>query len=177
MADALQQSDIDALLDDAQFPALDEWLAARLELSAQDIGTLVVQVGGVLASDMPQEEADDQLVEVLVERARTAEKKFTKKQIDALYPEARELVAGLRSALAEQAAKRPRHRRRHRGSALLQTTTSSIRRASTGRSCARSKICTTTLRACCRRRCRALCARWSTSTRPLLTRRPTPSLS
>ena len=104
MADALQQSDIDALLDDAQFPALDEWLAARLELSAQDIGTLVVQVGGVLASDMPQEEADDQLVEVLVERARTAEKKFTKKQIDALYPEARELVAGLRSALAEQAA-------------------------------------------------------------------------
>ena len=103
MADALQQSDIDALLDDAQFPALDEWLAARLELSKQDIGTLVVQVGGVLASDMPQEEADDQLVEVLVERARTAEKKFTKKQIDALYPEARELVAGLRSALAEQA--------------------------------------------------------------------------
>ena len=104
MADALQQSDIDALLDGPQFPALNEWLAARLGLSAQDIGTLVVQVGGVLASDMPQEEADDQLVEVLVERARTAEKKFTKKQIDALYPEARELVAGLRSALAEQAA-------------------------------------------------------------------------
>lgn len=104
MADALQQSDIDALLDGPQFPALDEWLAARLELSKQDIGTLVVQVGGVLASDMPQEEANDQLIEVLVERARTAEKKFTKKQIDALYPEARELVAGLRGALAEQAA-------------------------------------------------------------------------
>jgi flagellar motor switch protein FliM len=103
MADALQQSDIDALLDGPQFPALNEWLAARLGLSAQDIGTLVVQVGGVLASDMPQEEADDQLAEVLVERARTAEKKFTKKQIDALYPEVRELVAGLRSALAEQA--------------------------------------------------------------------------
>lgn len=104
MADILPQGEIDALLDDAQFPALDEWLATRLELSAQDIGTLVVQVGGVLASDMPQDEADEQLVEVLVERARTAEKKFTKKQIGALYPEVRELVAGLRSALAEQAA-------------------------------------------------------------------------
>lgn len=104
MADILPQGEIDALLDDAQFPALNEWLATRLELSAQDIGTLVVQVGGVLASDMPQDEADEQLVEVLVERARTAEKKFTKKQIGALYPEVRELVAGLRSALAEQAA-------------------------------------------------------------------------
>jgi len=104
LADILPQGEIDALLDDAQFPALNEWLATRLELSAQDIGTLVVQVGGVLASDMPQDEADEQLVEVLVERARTAEKKFTKKQIGALYPEVRELVAGLRSALAEQAA-------------------------------------------------------------------------
>jgi len=104
MADTLLQGEIDALLDGPQFLALNEWLATRLELSAQDIGTLVVQVGGVLASDMPQDEADQQLVEVLVERARTAEKKFTKKQIDALYPEARELVAGLRSALAEQVA-------------------------------------------------------------------------
>lgn len=104
MADTLPQGEIDALLDGPQFPALNEWLATRLELSAQDIGTLVVQVGGVLASDMPQDEADEQLVEVLVERARTAEKKFTKKQIGALYPEVRELVAGLRSALAEQPA-------------------------------------------------------------------------
>lgn len=104
MADTFPQVEIDALLDGLQFPALYEWLATRLELSAQDIGTLVVQVGGVLASDMSQDEADEQLVEVLVERARTAEKKFTKKQIGALYPEVRELVSGLRSALAEQAA-------------------------------------------------------------------------
>ena len=102
MADTLPQGEIDALLDGPQFPALNEWLATRLELSPQDIGTLVVQVGGVLASDMPQDEADEQLVEVLVERARTAEKKFTKEQIDALYPEVRELVAGLHSAQAEQ---------------------------------------------------------------------------
>jgi flagellar motor switch protein FliM len=102
MADTLPQGEIDALLDGPQFPALNEWLATRLELSAQDIGTLVVQVGGVLASDMPQDEAHEQLVEVLVERARTAEKKFTKEQIDALYPEVRELVAGLHSAQAEQ---------------------------------------------------------------------------
>ena len=62
MADTLPQGEIDALLDGPQFPALNEWLATRLELSAQDIGTLVVQVGGVLASDMPQDEAHEQLV-------------------------------------------------------------------------------------------------------------------
>ncbi|MEC7227966.1 MAG: flagellar motor switch protein FliM, partial [Candidatus Latescibacterota bacterium] len=96
--------EIDALLDGLQFPVFNEWLVTRLELSAQDIGTLFVQVGSVLASDIPQDEADEQLVEVLVGRARTAEKKFTKEQVGALYPEARELVAGLRSALAEQVA-------------------------------------------------------------------------
>ena len=104
MADTLPQGEIDALLDGLQFPVFNEWLVTRLELSAQDIGTLFVQVGSVLASDMPQDEADEQLVEVLVGRARTAEKKFTKEQVGALYPEARELVAGLRSALAEQVA-------------------------------------------------------------------------
>ena len=104
MGDTLPQGEIDALSDGSQYSKLNKWLAARLELSAQDICTLVAQVGGVLASDMSQDEGDDQLVEVLVERARTAEKKFTKKQIDALYPEVRELVAELRSALVEQAA-------------------------------------------------------------------------
>ena len=176
MADTLPQGEIDALLDGLQFPALNEWLATRLELSAQDIGTLVVQVGGVLASDMPQDEADEQLVEVLVERARTAEKKFTKEQIDALYPEVRELVAGLHSALAEQVINMA-EAETAQGQRII-TPYDFKHPARVNRTQMRTlenlhdnfaRLLSSTLS--------APCARWSTSIRPLLIRRPTPSLS
>lgn len=103
MPDILSQEEINALLSatESDYPMLNKWLSERLGLEEKDLKQLVQQVGGVLKSDMPQADADDQLVEVLVERARTAKKKFTKKQIDALYPEAKELVAQVRSVRAE----------------------------------------------------------------------------
>jgi flagellar motor switch protein FliM len=98
MPDILSQTEIDELLEVSTpaYPMLNKWLVERLALEEKDLSLLTTQVVGVLHSDMPEADIDDQLVEVLVERARTAKKKFTKKQIDALYPEVVELVAEMR---------------------------------------------------------------------------------
>jgi flagellar motor switch protein FliM len=103
MPDILSQEEINALLEahTPDYPMLNNWLAERLGLEEKDLNLLVQQVIGVLKSEMPEADADDQLIEVLVERARTAKKKFTKKQIDALYPEVKELVSEVRRVRAE----------------------------------------------------------------------------
>ncbi len=105
MPDILSQQEIDALLSASEDSTLNSWLQSRLALDGEDIVVLSKQVEGVFISDLPTDEADDQLVEVLVERARTAKKRFTKKQIEALYPEAKELVAQLRREYEEKKEK------------------------------------------------------------------------
>ncbi len=107
MVDILSQEEIDTLLSVAEpdYPQLNKWLNKRLALKGKDLYLLVQQVVDMLKSDRPEADVDAQLVEVLVEKARTGKKKFAKKQIDALYPEVKALVSEVRRARAENQKK------------------------------------------------------------------------